>query len=140
MCLCVLPFSFRCSLGVLRLVQRQAHNILCNIFAVCLCFVVGYSTLRGWPLAMSPVEDPRVIAVAEKVKRTPSQVLLRWALQSGLAVIPRSRNPLHVAENSKILEFELNAHDMRTITALETLVNSPVSKPRYQTDPFGLLQ
>ena len=88
---------------------------------------------------MSPVEDPRVIAVAEKVKRTPSQVLLRWALQSGLAVIPRSRNPLHVAENSKILDFELDAHDMRTITALETFVNSPVSRPRYQTDPFGLL-
>ena len=44
---------------------------------------VGYSTLRGWPLAMSPAEDARVAAVAAKHDRTASQVLLRWALQSG---------------------------------------------------------
>ena len=133
---------------------------------------VGYSTLRGWPLAMSPAEDRRVLAIARNhhhgeaaeggtgtgtgtgmeeegkgsaaaaatttTTTTPAQVLLRWALQSGVAVIPRSADPAHVAENAALLDFELSAAEMATISALETLVESRLSRPRHPVDYFGL--
>jgi diketogulonate reductase-like aldo/keto reductase len=60
--------------------------------------VVGYSTLRGWPLSLAAIEDPPVEAIAERIGRSPSQVLLRWCLQSGVTVIPRSKSKQHIAE------------------------------------------
>jgi hypothetical protein len=60
--------------------------------------VVGYSTLRGWPLSLAAIEDPHVEAIAERIGRSPSQVLLRWCLQSGVTVIPRSKSKQHIAE------------------------------------------
>mmetsp|Transcript_48023 Transcript_48023/g.61564 ORF Transcript_48023/g.61564 Transcript_48023/m.61564 type:complete len:110 (+) Transcript_48023:125-454(+) len=101
--------------------------------------MVGYSTLRGWPLSISALEDPHVEAIAERLGRSPGQVLLRWALQNGVSVIPRSRSVSHIKMNAALTDFELSLDDMRTIDSLEHLVESPLSKPRRpNSDHFNI--
>ena len=79
---------------------------------------VSYSTLSGWPLhnsgAISPKDDPHVAAIATRLHHTPTQVLLRWALQHGAAVIPTSRT--HAADNAAVFDFELDEGDMAAIS------------------------
>ena len=71
--------------------------------------VVGYSTLSGWPFALRAVEDPHVAAVAKECGRSPAAVLLRHAMQHGLAVIPSSANRTRLETNREALSFELDA-------------------------------
>jgi len=65
----------------------------------------------------------RVLArVAEKHDRTPAQTVLRWHLQNGLVVIPKSANPQRMADNLGAFGFELDADDL---AALDTLDEGP---------------
>ena len=68
---------------------------------------MGYSVQTEWPHIMSPLEDPHVLAIATSVGRSRSQVLHRWALQRGVAVIPKSATYTRIRENAKLLNFEL---------------------------------
>jgi 2,5-diketo-D-gluconate reductase A len=65
------------------------------------------------------LRDPRVRKVAHRVGRTPAQVLLRWAVQRGVPVIPKSGNRERIVENSKIFDFTLPAEDMAALDALD---------------------
>lgn len=56
--------------------------------------------------------------VAEDVGRTPAQVLLRWSLQSDVAVIPKSSREERIAENSRIFDFQLSAHHLSVLNGL----------------------
>lgn len=73
----------------------------------------GYSALRGGTL-----EHPTIVGVAEAAGRTPAQVIIRWHLQHGTIVIPKSRNADRIRSNADVGDFELSADDM---TALDTL-------------------
>ncbi|MFK3671894.1 aldo/keto reductase [Leifsonia aquatica] len=65
----------------------------------------------------------RVLArVAEKHERTPGQIVLRWHIQNGLIVIPKSANPQRMADNLAVFGFELDADDL---AALDTLDEGP---------------
>ena len=64
------------------------------------------------------MKDPVIVGMAERHKKTPVQVILRWHLQEGLSVIPGSRNPQHIIENAQIFDFALSDGDMQTIRAL----------------------
>ena len=57
-------------------------------------------------------------ALAARLGRTPMQVLLRWSVQSGVGVIPRSADPAHQAENMAVFDFELSPEDMAALHAL----------------------
>jgi len=102
--------------------------------------VVGYSIINSWPHMLPPMEDPCVVPIAKRVGRTPSQVLHRWALQHGVAVIPKSERRQRIAENSKLLDFHLTEEDMATIDGLATLSESTRSlkKPIWYPDVFGI--
>jgi 2,5-diketo-D-gluconate reductase A len=63
---------------------------------------------------------PAIIAVAERLGRTPAQVVLRWHLELGNVVIPKSVTPRRIEENFAVFDFELGADDARVIAALET--------------------
>lgn len=74
-------------------------------------------------LGMAGVEDAVieqgiVQSIAERLNRTPAQVVLRWAIQRGTSVIPKSVRPERLAENLALFDFELEADDMREISAL----------------------
>jgi diketogulonate reductase-like aldo/keto reductase len=59
-----------------------------------------------------------VVAVAERLGRTPAQVLLRWAIQHGAVVIPKSSRRERIIENARVFDFELADDDMRLLDAL----------------------
>jgi 2,5-diketo-D-gluconate reductase A len=71
------------------------------------------------PLALGKLMDnPTITAVAGEYGKTPAQVLLRWNLQLGNAVVFRSSNPEHTAGNLDVFDFELAAEHMDAINAL----------------------
>lgn len=63
--------------------------------------------------------DPRVAAIAGRAGRTPAQVLIRWCLQHGLPVIPKSTRRERIAENAAVLGFTLADEDMAALDALD---------------------
>jgi len=76
--------------------------------------VEAYSPLtKGRRLA-----DSTVTRIAAELGRTPAQVLIRWSLQKGFVVIPRSSRPARIAENADVFEFDL---DQRQLAALDAL-------------------
>ena len=76
---------------------------------------------EGWsPLAQGDVlEDPAVVDLASARGRTPAQVVLRWHLQLGNVVIPKSVTPARIEENFRIFDFELDEAAMRTLDGLD---------------------
>lgn len=64
------------------------------------------------------LSNESVVAIASSHERTPAQVLLRWALQRGIAVIPKSVNADRLAENARLFDFELTADDMAVLGGL----------------------
>ncbi|MGY1606190.1 MULTISPECIES: aldo/keto reductase [unclassified Geodermatophilus] len=76
---------------------------------------------EAWsPIAQGKVlDDPVVVQVAEKVGRTPAQVVLRWHVQRGDVVFPKSVTRSRIEENFALFDFELDAGDMTAITALD---------------------
>jgi diketogulonate reductase-like aldo/keto reductase len=73
----------------------------------------GYSALRGGSL-----NDPVVRRVAEEAGRTPAQVLVRWHVQHGIVVIPRSSKPERVRENADVGDFALTDDQMAALDGL----------------------
>jgi len=66
----------------------------------------------------SCLQDPTVKAIAAAHRRTPAQVVLRWAVQRGTAVIPKTTNVARLAENKDLFSFSLSAGQMNAIAAL----------------------
>lgn len=75
---------------------------------------------QAWsPLGRGAVlQDPTLIKIALKHQRSVAQIILRWHLQRGLAVIPKSQNPQRISENATIFDFKLDADDMTAIARL----------------------
>jgi len=72
------------------------------------------------PIAQNQVlTDPTVEAIARQVDRTPAQVVLRWHIQLGNVVIPKSRTPSRVRENFALFDFDLDEASMAMISDLD---------------------
>jgi 2,5-diketo-D-gluconate reductase A len=72
------------------------------------------------PIAQGGVlQDPAIEAIAQQVGRTPAQVVLRWHVQRGDIIIPKSKTESRVRENAEIFDFELDRQSMATITGLD---------------------
>jgi len=76
---------------------------------------------EAWsPIAQGKVlGDPTIIDIAEQVGRTPAQVVLRWHVQRGDIVFPKSTTPARIEENVRIFDFELDDTAMERITGLD---------------------
>jgi diketogulonate reductase-like aldo/keto reductase len=68
----------------------------------------------------STLQDPVIGGVATAHGKTPAQVMLRWGIQHGRSVIPKSTKPSRIAENIDVFDFELTADEMAAIDALDT--------------------
>ncbi len=73
----------------------------------------GYSGLKGGTLT-----DPTITAIAERLGRTPAQVVVRWHLQHESVVIPRSSNAERIAANADVDGFTLTDDDVAAMDAL----------------------
>lgn len=83
------------------------------------CAARGIAVEAWSPLAQGAVfGDPQLVALAEQVGRTVSQVVLRWVLQRGDIVFPKSSSPERMRENLDVLDFELSDEQMASISAL----------------------
>ena len=80
----------------------------------------GILTEAWSPLAQGAVnDDPEIRRIAEGLDRTPSQVTLRWHVQRGDIVFPKTVTPSRMRENAAVFDFELSEEDMAGISALD---------------------
>jgi len=80
----------------------------------------GIATEAWSPIAQGDVlDDPAITEIAEKVGRTPAQVVLRWQIQHGNIVFPKSVTPERIRENFEIFDFELDPDDIERIDGLD---------------------
>lgn len=70
--------------------------------------------------AKTVLTDPTIVGIGETHGKTAAQVMLRWGIQQGRSVIPKSIKPARIAENFDIFDFELSADQMAAIDALDT--------------------
>lgn len=92
--------------------QRRETRALCKQNGI---VVQAYSPLtRGQRL-----RHPTVVKIAQEVRRTPAQVLLRWGIQHGLVVLPKSVRRERIAENAALFDFELDRAAMAELDGLE---------------------
>lgn len=77
---------------------------------------------QAWsPLARGKIlEEPMLEAMAIKHGKSVAQIVLRWHIQRGVAVIPKSNSKERIVENMNVFDFELSAEDVDAITALNT--------------------
>jgi hypothetical protein len=68
----------------------------------------------------STLEDPAVVKIAEPHSKSPAQVVLRWHLQEGCSVSPKSTTPRRITENFGALDFELTTDEVAAIDRLDT--------------------
>ena len=73
----------------------------------------GYSALRGGTL-----DHPAILEIAEREDRTAAQVIIRWHLQHGFVVIPKSVNPERIRANAQVAGFRLGDDDMAALDSL----------------------
>jgi methylglyoxal/glyoxal reductase len=74
----------------------------------------AYSPLtRGYRL-----RDPAILEIARRYSKSPAQIMIRWSLQHGLVVIPKSVRPERIKENSEVFDFEISAADMDALDSL----------------------
>ena len=64
-------------------------------------------------------DHPTIKSIADKHSKTPAQVLLRWATQRGIAVIPKSNNQNRLAQNLDVCNFDLAKDEIESITGLD---------------------
>jgi len=80
----------------------------------------GIPTEAWSPIAQGEVlDDPVIAEIAEKLGRTPAQVVLRWHVQHGYIVFPKSVTPERIRENFELFDFELEPGDAEAVDALD---------------------
>lgn len=114
------------------MLQIELHPYLTQQRMLRLCreadiAVTGFSPLGApsyVPLGMagpgeSVLGEPVVVAAAERHGRSPAQIVLRWGVQRGTAVIPKTSRPDRLTENLALFDFELDDEEMVAISALD---------------------
>ncbi|XP_055540935.1 glyoxal reductase-like [Wyeomyia smithii] len=113
--------------------QVEWHPHLYRLELLELCrsegiFLQAYSSL-GTSVSNDLRNDPVVAEIAARLHRSPPQILLRWALQRNVGIIPKARSQAHIDENIA-LDFEISAEDMELLDGLKD-----TSGARYSWDP-----
>jgi len=81
----------------------------------------NYIVTTSWsPLGRGgALSDPLIIEIARKHQKTPAQIIIRWHIDNGLAVIPKSSSRARQAENLDVFDFSLDAEDMHAIAGID---------------------
>jgi diketogulonate reductase-like aldo/keto reductase len=100
--------------------QIELHPFLQRRDTVALCRKAGIVVEAYSPLTRGQrLKDKTIAAVAKRAQRSPAQVLLRWSIQHGNVVLPKSVSAERIAENGSVFDFELDADAMKTLDGLE---------------------
>ena len=91
---------------------NRAHGILTQAWS-------PIGGLRTYNNGDTPLTNPTIVAIGEANGKSPAQVMLRWHIQEGRQVIPKSVKPARIAENFDVFDFELSGDELAAIDALE---------------------
>lgn len=97
--------------------------------------VYGWAGENG---AVPPLRNGTIRDIAATHGKTPAQVILRWHLQQGRSVIPKSVSPERIRENFDVFDFELDAEDMTAIGELDTGVRGAIDPDDATPDVIDL--
>ncbi|CAM9881165.1 unnamed protein product [Ascophyllum nodosum] len=104
--------------------QIEIHPYLNNAELLAWCKEKGIHVTAYAPLGnvnpdfASALEDPVICQIAERVSKTPAQVIIRWHLQRGVTVIPKSVRPGRIVGNKDVFDFHLSDEDIAAIDKL----------------------
>ena len=65
------------------------------------------------------MDEVRLVTISEELNRTPAQVLIRWAMQRGMVVLPKSVNKDRIIENFSVFDFEISDSIMKRLDDLD---------------------
>jgi 2,5-diketo-D-gluconate reductase A len=100
--------------------QIELHPYFLNDEVCAYDYARDIATQAWSPIAQGDVlGDPVIAAVADRLGKSPAQVVLRWHIQQGNIVFPKSTTPARIRENFELFDFELGARDMSEIDALD---------------------
>lgn len=100
--------------------QVEAHPTFAQTELRAVHQELGIATEAWAPLGKSEdLDNPTVTSIAERVGKTPAQVVLRWHLQLGNIVFPKSVTPERIQANFDVFDFELSASDVAEIDAVD---------------------
>jgi 2,5-diketo-D-gluconate reductase A len=111
--------------------KNREHGILSQAWSP----IGGITFYRGGD--KSTLEDPVILAIAKAHGKSAAQVMLRWHLQEGRSVIPKSVKPARIAENFDVFNFELSPQDIAAIDGLETGVRGGPPPEAITLEAFG---
>jgi diketogulonate reductase-like aldo/keto reductase len=97
--------------------QVEFHPYLYQQDLLAFCRAKGIVIEAYSPLTHGErLKDPKLVAIAKKYEtKSTAQILIRWALQHGLVVIPKSSNRRRILENADVFDFEISEDDMRLL-------------------------
>ncbi|HKU36261.1 MAG TPA: aldo/keto reductase [Paenarthrobacter sp.] len=112
------------------------HGILTQAWSP----IGGITFYPGWGEERRNVmEDPSIAAIAREHGKTPAQVMIRWHLQQGRSAIPKSTNPVRIAENFDVFDFELTAGELAAIDALDRGVRNGPDPDVARPERFAMV-
>ncbi len=100
--------------------QIEVHPYFANAEVRAYGHAHGIATEAWSPIAQGAVlDDPVITTIADRVGRSPAQVVLRWHIQRGHVVFPKSVTPARIRENFELFDFELAPDDVTRIARLD---------------------
>ena len=111
-------FSYANTIPVINQVEFSPYNYQKDLLDFCnknKIILEAYSPLTR----MKKVDDLKVLSIAKKHNKTVAQVLIRWAIEKEIVVIPKSARKERIIENANVFDFELAAADMKILNNLD---------------------
>lgn len=90
----------------------------------------------GREVAAHPLEDPVILDLASKYGKTAAQIIIRWHLEHGLSVIPKSVKPHRIAENIDVFDFQLTSDELARIDELDKGVRAGPDPELFTRDSY----
>ncbi len=110
--------------------QVEVHPYFQQADLVAFCREHGIRIMAYSPLARSEIGHPlELLRIAKEVNRTPAQVMLRWGIENGFIVLPKSRNSRRMRENLDLADFSLTSEHMTAIEKLDRNQNVLTFRP-----------
>ena len=99
--------------------QVELHPFLYQKELLKYCQDRGIQVEAYSPLARGErLQDPRIASLATKYSKSPAQLMIRWGIEHGLVVIPKSTREERIRENSQVFDFDISDDDMRSLDSL----------------------
>jgi 2,5-diketo-D-gluconate reductase B len=112
--------------------QIEVHPYLDQDKVIATCKRLGFAVVAHCPIGRGKIfGDPVIERIAAAHHKTAAQVALRWLIQQGIVIIPRSSKPERVAENFAIEDFALTPGEMEEISGLKRPGSRLVSNPKW---------